>query len=109
MECDSCRECGEPTGGGWAHMGDPTHCLECHSWTTLLEAGDGVVVDGRHYLVEFKSRVGPGEDSGGLGGRRFVILMDDGRRIVTGSLRCQGVIPARFRDRLPDNARFLDE
>src|SRR4051812_23816287 len=109
MRRDSCRECGEPTGGGWAHLGDPTLCLECDSWTTLIEAGGGVVVDGRHYLVGSESRVGPGENSWGLGVRRFVILMDDGRRIVTGNLRGQGVIPARFRDRLPDNARFFEE
>lgn len=31
----------------------------------------------------------------------------DGTEVVTNDLWAQGVIPAHFRDRLPDNAEFL--
>src|SRR4051812_21808447 len=109
MRHDRCRECGAPAGGGWAHTGDPTLCLECDTWTTLLKTGDGVVIDGRHYRVEPAPQVGPDGRTRSVCGPRFVILMDDGRLIGTGDLRDQGVIPARFRGRLPDNARFLEE
>src|SRR4051794_25229705 len=109
MMRNSSRECGEPTGDGWAHTGDPTLCFECDYWTKQIEAGGGVVVDGKLYLVGPEARIGPDQHSRGPGGRRFGILTENGRCIIADSLRDQGLIPERFRARLPDDARFIDE
>ncbi|MEV4748997.1 hypothetical protein AB0K21_21685 [Streptosporangium sp. NPDC049248] len=62
-----------------------------------------VVVNGEHYLI-------CGDETGGFrgyGGRRFDIEFFDGRTATTRNLWCQGTIPPRWRDRYPDNARFV--
>ena len=109
MTKDVCRECGEELEREWPMPDDATVCYRCEFWTMQHEAGGGIVVDGTHYRVGPESRDGWNGVFRGFGGRRFVVLLNDGRRIVTDSLWTQGVIPARFRGRLPDNARFVDE
>lgn len=42
----------------------------------------------------------------GFGGTRWFIFFNDGRTVETCSLWHMGDIPARWRDRLPDNARL---
>ncbi|MEV0149746.1 MULTISPECIES: hypothetical protein [unclassified Nonomuraea] len=61
-----------------------------------------VVVDGEHYTI--------GGDTGGFrgfGGRRFGIEWFDGRKATTRNLWHQGTVPAEWRHRYPDNARFV--
>ncbi|MEV0994602.1 hypothetical protein [Nonomuraea sp. NPDC050202] len=63
-----------------------------------------VVVDGEHYYLC--------EETGslrfrGFGGHRFHIEFFDGRRATTTNLMHQGRIPAKYRERFPDNARFV--
>jgi len=43
----------------------------------------------------------------GFGGRTFSIKMKDGTELTTDNLWCQGRIPARFRDQLPDNVERM--
>lgn len=43
-----------------------------------------------------------------MGGRKFHIQMHDGQVIETTELWHQGTIPEHFRERLPDNANFLN-
>jgi hypothetical protein len=109
MTKDVCRECGEELEREWPMPDDATVCFRCEFWTMQHEAGGGIIVDGRHYRVGPDSRDGWDGVFRGFGGRPFVVLLNDGRRIVTDNLWTQGVIPARFRGRLPDNARFVDE
>jgi hypothetical protein len=45
-------------------------------------------------------------DCRGHGGRKFVIVFTDGRRVVTTNLWYGGTVPPKFRDRLPDSAVF---
>jgi hypothetical protein len=75
--------------GGWRDRDDPAK---------------RVVVDGEHFYIcdEIGSR-----QLRGFGGRRFYIEFFDGRRAETTNLMHQGTIPARWRERFPDNARFL--
>ncbi|MDH2424851.1 hypothetical protein [Sphaerisporangium sp. TRM90804] len=61
-----------------------------------------VVIDGEHYLIG--DGTGP---SRGFGGRRFDVEFFDGRTVATRDLWHQGVIPPKWRDRYPDNARFV--
>ncbi len=44
----------------------------------------------------------------GCAGRRFDIEYFDGKRVTTFDLWVTGGIPARYRDRMPDTARFLN-
>ncbi|OKI19290.1 hypothetical protein [Streptomyces sp. CB03911] len=67
-----------------------------------VEESRRVVVDGEHYTL------GPG-NSGGYGGRRWEIEFFDGRRQVTHDLWHQGVIPPKWRERYPNNARFVPQ
>jgi hypothetical protein len=63
-----------------------------------------VVVDGEHYLIcdETASAV-----MRGFGGHPFGIEFFDGRRVTTRNLWHQGTVPPQYRDRYPDNARFV--
>jgi len=66
------------------------------------DPSERVVVDSEHYLI------GGGTDGFlGFGGRRFDIEFFDGRKVVTKDLWHQGVIPPKWRERWPDNARFV--
>jgi hypothetical protein len=61
-------------------------------------------IDGQHYVICDES---PDVQLRGFGGDPFEIKFHDGRVVKTTNLWCQGAIPERFRDRLPDNAVFL--
>jgi hypothetical protein len=66
-----------------------------------------VVVDGVHYyLGEDRKESGTFK---GFAGRRFEIEFFDGRRVVTNDLWYQGRIPPKWRERFPDNARFVPQ
>lgn len=66
-----------------------------------------VVVDGVHYRLGKNG--GEPSPHNGMGGARYVVEFFDGRRVVTHDLWYQGPIPPKFRDHLPDNARFVRE
>jgi len=76
-------------------------------------AGDDPVarIDGNHYIVG-KEDPNLLNDQKGFGGRRFVIRWKSGphrgKVIETTNLWHQGRIPERFRDKLPDNAEFVE-
>lgn len=87
-------------------------CFGCNFWLNLVRRAD----DLRHVRVEEGGQVGHyticGATGGtrGYGGHRFDIEWLDGRtppRATTNNLWHQGVVPERFLDRLPVNARFV--
>lgn len=84
--------------------GDESICHGCDHWLDHIKrtADRRIVVDGTHYLV------GP---VGGFGGAKWVIEFFDPTRegFTTHQLWYQGTIPSHFRDRIPDNARFIKE
>lgn len=93
---------------GWEKLVANQTCFTCKYWLELIDqvfAGGGVrtVIDGCHYVAGN----GYGHRDCGMGGRRFDIEYNDGRRVTCYDLWHQGAIPDRFKDRLPDNARFL--
>ena len=45
----------------------------------------------------------------GFDGRKFIIKFNNGRQIITTNMWHNGTIPEKFRNRLPDNAIFIDE
>jgi hypothetical protein len=112
MQCDHvCAECGAHEQGNWhdehaKKLQTRGLCYSCEYWHVHIadaSAGNVVRVDGRHY------RIGEEVNRGGFrgfDGQRFKIKFTDGREVVTTNLWCQGAIPHRYRDRLPDNAQF---
>lgn len=79
----------------WAEHPDPLH--------------QPVRVDGKHYCYDPRNLLVSGDSRyKGFGGSFFKIcFLDTADVVVTNDLWHQGDIPARFRDRLPDNAVFL--
>ena len=85
-------------------QGEKSICHICAHWLDHIKrtADKRIVVNGSHYLV------GP---VGGFGGRKWIIEFLDSERegFTTNQLWYQGKIPSHFRDRIPDNARFVQE
>lgn len=110
----TCRECGDVLAAKqWIESVRKRVlarklCHSCLHWSDLAAKADdpsSVRVDGRHYWIEPDDPVGQRRFSG-FAGRRFDIHFHDGRRVVSHNLWTQGIVPDRFRDRLPDNATF---
>jgi len=79
-------------------------CFSCAFWELRAERGCQTVIDGVTYQPGHRTD-GPMR---GMGGRRFDIEYFDGRVISTVDLWCGGVVPDRWRKRIPDTARFLN-
>jgi hypothetical protein len=79
-------------------------CYRCHFWLGKRDAG-GLVIEGSHYQLGPEGKAFPFR---GYYRRRFVIETNDGRRIETTNLWCQGEIPEHLREMFPDNARFVE-
>lgn len=84
-------------------------CFECLFWLDYVATKADpthLVVNGYHYVIT------PDKPKGysgflGHGGAEFVIRFHDGREVVSHNLWAQGSVPQRFRDRLPNNAEFV--
>lgn len=77
-------------------------CYHKHFWTEALD-NKAIIVNGECY------HVGPENSPAilrGFGGRKFVIQLKDGRKIVTTNLWNQGKIPEEFHRE--DNAVILE-
>lgn len=115
-ETVTCLECGVTQGLCWfpdinAKLKARSLCHSCDHWTHYVETDpsnpDALVIEGAHYVVGDEAH-GGGRMSG-FYGQKFIIEKFSGERIVTTNLWCQGRIPERFRGRLPDNARFIEQ
>jgi hypothetical protein len=75
-------------------------CFHCAFWESQIDNPENVVIaNGTHY------RLGDGKGKfKGHSGRRFVIQFFNGSTHISNDLWSQGLIPERFRGRLPDNA-----
>lgn len=113
MRCNHvCRECGKHETGNWiekksAKLKENGLCFTCDHWNDLFlirDRDDVVRVDGGHHMIGPENT---GERFRGHGGHRFKIRFFDGRETESSNLWFQGGIPARWKERLPDNAEFL--
>ena len=109
-----CRECGDALYDSYmpklkARIHAERMCFECIFWLDYIKVqGDPthVIANGCHYTIL------PDQPSGyrgflGHGGAEFSILFADGREVVTHNLWAQGSVPTRFRERMPNNAEFV--
>jgi len=81
-------------------------CFECNFWMDKIKT----INDPYWLRINNESYyVGDEEDDRlrGFNGQKFRIKFDDGKIIETTNLWHQGTIPERFRNRLPDNAKFI--
>jgi hypothetical protein len=107
----NCGLCGSEA---WAcnATGDPALCYNCRYWLARMAEPEDVWrvrINGRQYLVgPVESAYSP-DSCRGFEGKLFCIEFPDGRRISTRNLWHNGKIPAHFRDRMPDNARFVGD
>jgi hypothetical protein len=112
LEKPRCRECGDPEpfeydGDTARQLAERGLCFFCNlmvNW--MAQRGPGsAVIDGHRYEIE-PDRPKGARDFCGLGGAEFVIEFNDGRSVTTTNLWACGEVPAHFRERVPDNARF---
>ncbi len=83
-------------------------CFYCLFWFDRIDAQSNpaaCIVNGRSFQ-DAGRRSGRDLSLLGFGGREFRIEFFDGRVLETNNLFGQGEVPERFRDRLPDTARF---
>ena len=114
----TCKECGKYEDGTWV----PEHtkklrarllCFVCDYWQDYVDrAADPVhgatcvrTPDGIHRTICDEQAP---RGARGHGGRRFVVIFDDGRRVESTNVWFQGTIPEHFRARLPPNATIED-
>jgi len=104
-----CRMCGN-TNETHTHLGrlvEGKLCFNCDFWDQYAKRVDDprcVRVNGTHYVIAADE---PDGMFRGFGGQGFTVQFFDGRTVATSNLWHQGTIPELFRDRLPDNAKFM--
>lgn len=110
-----CKSCGSIFGTNYHEIGkdlrEKNLCFTCNFWEGIIQdfnkSEKHIVVDGVKYTIgpektpEFGFR--------GYGGSLFIIKFLNSDRVTkTTNLWCQGDVPERFRERLPDNAKFIN-
>lgn len=116
LEAMVCTLCGETErltyGSHNEQLKTKGLCFRCDFWLRYVESDPtdprAVVIKGEHFMIGDEERKHRGEMRG-FAGRKFIIEKLTGERIVTTNLWYQGKIPQRFRDKLPDNAKFIKE
>lgn len=111
----TCKICGkEEDPSNWineSEMREHQMCFSCNCWRNRLEEDSklpphtAAMIDGTHYII------GSEDDKSyfrGFGGHRFEILFNDGTRIITTNLWCQGEPSKEWVDKFPNNAKFVD-
>lgn len=84
-------------------------CFRCNYWKERLEEDAKLpphkwcMIDGTHYVIELDD---PSSYFQGFGGAEFQIEFNDGHRVITHNLWCQGEPPKEWIDKFPNNARF---
>lgn len=93
------------------------YCFSCSFWQEQLELDNGfrknpenkkvvIVVDGFHYVADIDEN-NKKDFFKGFGGCDHFVEFLDGKVQSFNNVWFQGKIPENFRDKMPDNARFL--
>jgi hypothetical protein len=89
-------------------MDEIRECWDCAFWECVVSDHNELVIDYHTYSVGPEPRPDERKSFLGMSGRRFDIEFLDGRgRFTTHNLWSGGEIPAKFRDRIPNTARFV--
>lgn len=97
-------------------------CFNCNHWEELYENQNKddfidiifIRVNGRHYQCSIKDINKPPTKYAGFGGRKFDVVMKNFHqgadfKFYTCDMWTQGTIPEHYREKLPDNAEFVNE
>lgn len=82
-------------------------CFSCAYWKNKINnpAPNHQIINGKYWIFE------PWSDKpllfAGHGGKTFYIILNDGGVLRSNNIWCQGEIPQRFREALPDTAKFI--
>lgn len=102
----------------YPHLKYKDMCFNCNHWQELLENKDIAViyirVEGHHYGCSVSSLNKGAGRYAGFGGRKFWIRLKEERlgipkEFFTCDMWHQGSIPEHFREKLYDNAEFINE
>jgi hypothetical protein len=108
-----CKECGSTDfSERWANKDQIERlqlCQRCCFWQDVIDeysSGAIIVIEGQVYNVgdETTSRYSKGFD-----GKCFKIKRKTAEEFITSNLRCIGIVPEIFKDRIIDNALFVGE
>lgn len=113
----TCKECGKRAKVGAydddMRLFERRLCFTCAFWAKYVELEHDVEEQLQRLPMRSGGvhRVGVMDNSAkgfkGFGGTSFIFEHIDGRVIFCNNVWQQGAIPERFKDRLPDNGRFL--
>lgn len=84
-------------------------CFTCNFWRERLEEDSKLpphtacMIDGTHYIIGNENSK---SSFRGFDGHRFQIEFNDGTKVITTNLWCQGEPKGYWKDKFPDNARF---
>ena len=96
----------EPTG---TRLREHNHCLSCDIWLSNIDVKEKhkkIIIDGTKYSDNGEVPLGT-QGFLGHGGREFTIEFNDGEILTTNNLWCQVDVPEHFKDKLPNNAKFI--
>ena len=111
-----CCKCGEvvDTSEYWEDVAQEMEgrqfCHSCNFWQNHIENDATVnkdvfvIADGVHYIIGDENST---DYFRGFGGAKVTINFKDGRVVKSSNLWCQGNIPERFRNEMPDNAEIV--
>lgn len=112
IQPNPCVECGNIFGASWDKITNERIisagvCFTCDFWRGYAaKTGDAksIRINNEHYWLGKATKPG---DANGYGGSWFTIKRDTGEEIKTCDLWHQGTIPEHFRQRIPNNAKFV--
>jgi hypothetical protein len=81
-------------------------CFTCAFWRVAIAKTHDTVISGRIYSIGNVKKP-PNSPHAGMAGRRFDIEYFDGRVVTTHDLWVGSEVPERYRQQVPDTARFL--
>jgi len=108
-----CKECKAEIETCYSHRQELIErqmCFTCSFWYDyVLRKHDKncVRIHKNHYVIGEEDDTPP--EWRGFAGDKFIILFNDGRKVITTNFWHQGRIPCHFQDRLSDNAIFIRE
>ena len=110
-----CKICGEEFNSSYYYkdtekaMNEHQMCFGCNFWREKIEQDAQqpphkvAIIDGVHYYIDDENVVSKFR---GFDGNKFEIHFNDGTKVTTTNLWCQGDIPPEWRQHFPDNAKF---
>lgn len=86
-------------------------CFSCNHWVEIMEDKDNprrhFVKGVSYWRKDYRNLPSHEQHVLGFSGSVFKVKTNSGEEYTTNDMWCNGNIPERFKDRLPDNAIFL--